>query len=132
MVLWINWLCLYPPSGSKAVEILEAYEGTLEDDYPPENERCEHGEMLLYKVSWSVSYEPAFHLSTFFSYYFPFRFPYPMLVINLILNILLMFDYLLLIINHFVNVSSRQIIYRFWLQLNSIQKELQRWECIKL
>ncbi|KAF3450798.1 hypothetical protein FNV43_RR06887 [Rhamnella rubrinervis] len=35
----------------KAVEILEAYEGTLEDDYPPENERCEHGEMLLYKIS---------------------------------------------------------------------------------
>lgn len=38
-------------SASKAVEILEAYEGTLEEDYPPENERCEHGEMLLYKVS---------------------------------------------------------------------------------
>lgn len=37
-------------SASKAVEILEAYEGTLEEDYPPENERCEHGEMLLYKV----------------------------------------------------------------------------------
>ncbi|KAH7565150.1 hypothetical protein JRO89_XS09G0146100 [Xanthoceras sorbifolium] len=37
--------------GSKAVEILEAYEGTLEDDYPPDNERCEHGEMLLYKIS---------------------------------------------------------------------------------
>ncbi|KAJ6711584.1 N-TERMINAL ACETYLTRANSFERASE-RELATED [Salix purpurea] len=36
---------------SKAVEILEAYEGTLEDDYPPDNERCEHGEMLLYKIS---------------------------------------------------------------------------------
>ncbi|XP_023514565.1 N-terminal acetyltransferase A complex auxiliary subunit NAA15-like [Cucurbita pepo subsp. pepo] len=36
---------------SKAVEILEAYEGTLEDDYPPESERCEHGEMLLYKIS---------------------------------------------------------------------------------
>ncbi|XP_030488392.2 N-terminal acetyltransferase A complex auxiliary subunit NAA15 [Cannabis sativa] len=35
----------------KAVEILEAYEGTLEDDFPPENERCEHGEMLLYKIS---------------------------------------------------------------------------------
>ncbi|KAA3489308.1 N-alpha-acetyltransferase 16, NatA auxiliary subunit-like [Gossypium australe] len=35
---------------AKAVEILEAYEGTLEDDYPPDNERCEHGEMLLYKV----------------------------------------------------------------------------------
>ncbi|KAK7294152.1 hypothetical protein RJT34_17035 [Clitoria ternatea] len=38
-------------NASKAVEILEAYEGTLEDDYPPENERCEHGEMLLYKIS---------------------------------------------------------------------------------
>lgn len=36
---------------SKAIDILEAYEGTLEDDYPPENERCEHGEMLLYKIS---------------------------------------------------------------------------------
>ncbi|OWM78206.1 hypothetical protein CDL15_Pgr015025 [Punica granatum] len=35
---------------SKAIDILEAYEGTLEEDYPPENERCEHGEMLLYKV----------------------------------------------------------------------------------
>ncbi|CAJ1955176.1 unnamed protein product [Sphenostylis stenocarpa] len=34
-----------------AIEILEAYEGTLEDDYPPDNERCEHGEMLLYKIS---------------------------------------------------------------------------------
>ncbi|KAK4590538.1 hypothetical protein RGQ29_020907 [Quercus rubra] len=38
-------------NASKAVEILEAYEGTLEDDYPPDNERCEHGEMLLYKIS---------------------------------------------------------------------------------
>jgi hypothetical protein len=37
-------------SSSKAIEVLEAYEGTLEDDYPPENERYEHGEMLLYKV----------------------------------------------------------------------------------
>ncbi|KAG6669387.1 N-terminal acetyltransferase A complex auxiliary subunit NAA15-like [Carya illinoinensis] len=36
---------------SKAVEILEAYEGTLEDDHPPDNERSEHGEMLLYKIS---------------------------------------------------------------------------------
>ncbi|KAJ6846813.1 N-alpha-acetyltransferase 15, NatA auxiliary subunit [Iris pallida] len=36
---------------SKAVEILEAYEGTLEDDYPPDSERYEHGEMLLYKIS---------------------------------------------------------------------------------
>lgn len=41
-------------SGSKAVDILEAYEGTLEDDYPPENERCEHGEMLLYKVMGNI------------------------------------------------------------------------------
>ncbi|GAB4842023.1 N-alpha-acetyltransferase 16, NatA auxiliary subunit [Ancistrocladus abbreviatus] len=38
-------------NASKAIEILEAYEGTLEDDYPPDNERCEHSEMLLYKVS---------------------------------------------------------------------------------
>ncbi|KAJ4835421.1 N-alpha-acetyltransferase 15, NatA auxiliary subunit [Turnera subulata] len=38
-------------NASKAVDILEAYEGTLEDDYPPDNERCEHGEMILYKVS---------------------------------------------------------------------------------
>ncbi|KAL6497051.1 N-alpha-acetyltransferase 16, NatA auxiliary subunit [Orobanche gracilis] len=38
-------------NGPKAVAILEAYEGTLEDDYPPDNERCEHGEMLLYKIS---------------------------------------------------------------------------------
>ncbi|KAF2301340.1 hypothetical protein GH714_022967 [Hevea brasiliensis] len=38
-------------NASKAVEILEAYEGTLEDDYPPDNEQCEHGEMLLYKIS---------------------------------------------------------------------------------
>lgn len=37
-------------SGSNAIEILEAFERTLEDDYPPENERFEHGEMLLYKV----------------------------------------------------------------------------------
>ncbi|GKV35750.1 hypothetical protein SLEP1_g43971, partial [Rubroshorea leprosula] len=38
-------------NAAKAVEILEAYEGTLEDDYPPDNERCEHAEMLLYKIS---------------------------------------------------------------------------------
>ncbi|GKV35652.1 hypothetical protein SLEP1_g43894 [Rubroshorea leprosula] len=38
-------------NAAKAVEILQAYEGTLEDDYPPDNERCEHGEMLLYKIS---------------------------------------------------------------------------------
>jgi peptide alpha-N-acetyltransferase len=34
-----------------AVKILEAYEGTLEEDSPPDNERYEHSEMLLYKVS---------------------------------------------------------------------------------
>ncbi|CAI8601214.1 unnamed protein product [Vicia faba] len=38
-------------NASKAVEILEAYEGTLENDYPPDNERGEHGEMILYKIS---------------------------------------------------------------------------------
>ncbi|KAL2455833.1 tetratricopeptide repeat (TPR)-containing protein [Forsythia ovata] len=38
-------------NGAKAIDILEAYEGTLEDDYPPFNERCEHGEMLLYKIA---------------------------------------------------------------------------------
>ncbi|CAL5361415.1 unnamed protein product [Camellia sinensis] len=38
-------------NASKSIDILEAYEGTLEDDYPPDNERCEHGEMLLYKIS---------------------------------------------------------------------------------
>ncbi|KAJ1688374.1 hypothetical protein LUZ63_019764 [Rhynchospora breviuscula] len=36
---------------TKAIDVLEAYEGTLEDDYPPDNERYEHGEMLLYKIS---------------------------------------------------------------------------------
>lgn len=49
--LYLPFLC---NSGPKAVVILEAYEGTLEDDYPPDNERCEHGEMLLYKVSNSI------------------------------------------------------------------------------
>lgn len=46
-------------SSSKAIEVLEAYEGTLEDDYPPENERYEHGEMLLYKVHFSPFSERA-------------------------------------------------------------------------
>lgn len=44
-------------SGSKAVDILQAYEGTLEDDYPPDNERCEHGEMLLYKVASLICFK---------------------------------------------------------------------------
>ncbi|KAK8940311.1 hypothetical protein KSP40_PGU009308 [Platanthera guangdongensis] len=44
-------VCDFGPFCLKAIDILDAYEGTLEDDYPPDNERCEHGEMLLYKVS---------------------------------------------------------------------------------
>ncbi|KAG6665313.1 N-terminal acetyltransferase A complex auxiliary subunit NAA15 [Carya illinoinensis] len=50
---WIGFAVAHhlTSNASKAVEILEAYEGTLEDDYPPDNERCEHGEMLLYKIS---------------------------------------------------------------------------------
>ncbi|KAH9296041.1 hypothetical protein KI387_039629, partial [Taxus chinensis] len=35
----------------QAADVLEAYEKTLEEDYPPENERYEHSEMLLYKIS---------------------------------------------------------------------------------
>nr|XP_024371729.1 N-terminal acetyltransferase A complex auxiliary subunit NAA15-like isoform X2 [Physcomitrium patens] len=34
-----------------AVSILDAYEGTLEEDFPPESERYEHSEMLLYKAT---------------------------------------------------------------------------------
>lgn len=41
----------------KAAEILEAYEGTQEGDYPPDNERYEHSEMLLYKVFLLVECE---------------------------------------------------------------------------
>ncbi|XP_010925105.1 N-terminal acetyltransferase A complex auxiliary subunit NAA15 isoform X2 [Elaeis guineensis] len=50
---WIGFAVSHHLSSnvSKAIEILEAYEGTLEDDYPPDNERYEHGEMLLYKIS---------------------------------------------------------------------------------
>jgi hypothetical protein len=33
-----------------AASILDSYEGTLEEDFPPESERYEHSEMLLYKV----------------------------------------------------------------------------------
>lgn len=49
---------LWYTSGLKAVDILEAYEGTLEDDYPPDNERTEHGEMLLYKVTELIDLGP--------------------------------------------------------------------------
>ncbi len=41
-------------SPSMAVKILEAYEGTLEEDSPPDNERYEHSEMLLYKVTCGI------------------------------------------------------------------------------
>lgn len=58
---------LFLTSGSKAVEILEAYEGTLEDDYPPDNERCEHGEMLLYKVTLFTSYVQLIFTHHFFN-----------------------------------------------------------------
>lgn len=34
-----------------AVNILNAYEGTLEEDFPPDSERYEHSEMLLYKAT---------------------------------------------------------------------------------
>ncbi|KAL5667626.1 hypothetical protein ACJX0J_019847, partial [Zea mays] len=51
---------------SKAVEVLEAYEGTLEDDYPPENERYEHNEMLLYKYDrhFATKYELGKEMTT--------------------------------------------------------------------
>ncbi|XVF74641.1 hypothetical protein PTKIN_Ptkin13bG0127600 [Pterospermum kingtungense] len=50
---WIGFAAAHHlnSNGAKAVEILQAFEGTLEDDYPPDNERCEHGEMLLYKIA---------------------------------------------------------------------------------
>ncbi|XP_062098866.1 N-terminal acetyltransferase A complex auxiliary subunit NAA15-like isoform X2 [Humulus lupulus] len=50
---WIGFVVAHHLNSNalKAVEILKAYEGTLEDDFPPDNERCEHGEMLLYKIS---------------------------------------------------------------------------------
>ncbi|PNY10712.1 N-alpha-acetyltransferase 15 NatA auxiliary subunit-like protein [Trifolium pratense] len=52
-------------NGSKAVEILEAYEGTLEKDHPPDNERCEHGEMILYKLlSWWGVEEVQIHVGS--------------------------------------------------------------------
>ncbi|CAL5210657.1 unnamed protein product [Lathyrus oleraceus] len=52
----MNWIAFsvahhLNSNASKAVEILEAYEGTLENDYPPDNERGEHVEMILYKIS---------------------------------------------------------------------------------
>ena len=60
-VYWFVYI-FFVHSPGKAVDILIAYEGTLEEDYPPDNkgieeddphknERYEHSEMLLYKVS---------------------------------------------------------------------------------
>lgn len=43
-------VCVVGSSPRMAVNILEAYEGTLEEDFPPVSERYEHSEMLLYKV----------------------------------------------------------------------------------
>lgn len=43
-----GWLFIRPVM---AANILGAYEGTLEEDFPPESERYEHSEMLLYKVT---------------------------------------------------------------------------------
>ncbi|KAL3676814.1 hypothetical protein R1sor_026762 [Riccia sorocarpa] len=50
---WIGFAIAHHSNydAAMAVQILEAYEGTLEDDYPPDNERYEHSEMLLYKVT---------------------------------------------------------------------------------
>ncbi|WOL15048.1 N-alpha-acetyltransferase 15, NatA auxiliary subunit isoform X1 [Canna indica] len=52
----INWIGLavahqLNSNASKAINILEAYEGILEDNYPRDSERYEHGEILLYKIS---------------------------------------------------------------------------------
>jgi len=50
MLPTLKHILFFHLSTLKAVKILEAYEGMLEDDFPPDNECCEHGEMLLYKV----------------------------------------------------------------------------------
>eukprot|EP00271_Cylindrocystis_brebissonii_P017542 TRINITY_DN4604_c0_g2_i1.p1 TRINITY_DN4604_c0_g2~~TRINITY_DN4604_c0_g2_i1.p1 ORF type:complete len:965 (+),score=256.92 TRINITY_DN4604_c0_g2_i1:597-3491(+) len=49
---WIAFALAQHCSGDAdtAVKILEAYEGTLEEEVPPDSERYEHSEMLLYKV----------------------------------------------------------------------------------
>eukprot|EP00850_Spirogloea_muscicola_P016597 SM000135S27041 [mRNA] locus=s135:306743:314702:- [translate_table: standard] len=49
---WIGFAVAQHINGNPAmaVQILQAYEGTLEEDFPPENERYEHSEMLMYKV----------------------------------------------------------------------------------
>ncbi|GBG90818.1 hypothetical protein CBR_g51323 [Chara braunii] len=49
---WIGFAIAQHLNDNRAtsVQILEAYEGTLEEDHPPESERYEHSEMLLYKA----------------------------------------------------------------------------------
>eukprot|EP00850_Spirogloea_muscicola_P006280 SM000029S10575 [mRNA] locus=s29:885212:893102:- [translate_table: standard] len=49
---WIGFAVAQHINGNPAmaVQIVQAYEGTLEEDFPPENERYEHSEMLMYKV----------------------------------------------------------------------------------
>ncbi len=50
-------------SPSMAVKILEAYEGTLEEYSPTNNERYEHSEMFLSKVNmWNHSSTPIIYV----------------------------------------------------------------------
>jgi len=50
---WIGFVVAHHLNSDprKSAEILEAYEGTLEEDYPPYNECYEHTQMILYKIS---------------------------------------------------------------------------------
>jgi hypothetical protein len=43
-------------SPSMAIKILEAYEGTLEEYSPTNNERYDHNEMFLYKVNMWIHF----------------------------------------------------------------------------
>lgn len=52
-----------------AVQILTAYEGTLEDEIPPPSEKYEHSEMLLYKVSSAIIAEQHIAYSPCCTYY---------------------------------------------------------------
>lgn len=50
---WIGFAIAYHMNHdpTMAASILDSYEGTLEEDFPPESERYEHSEMLLYKAT---------------------------------------------------------------------------------
>jgi peptide alpha-N-acetyltransferase len=50
---WIGFAIAYHINNEPkmAANILDAYEGTLEEDFPPKSERYEHSEMLLYKAT---------------------------------------------------------------------------------